>query len=90
MRTLFVVFAVLAVSTAAQARCVCECVSGHVEHICESAIDIPPICAPTICPIVPPSIAPIETPALPPLGTTSCHMTQVWNGYGYVWQRLCD
>lgn len=63
MRTLFVVLAALAVSTAAQARCVCECVNGHVEHICESTIDIPPLaligidppCAPGMDP--PPSCA---------------------------------
>jgi hypothetical protein len=28
-------------------------VNGHVERICDRTIDIPPICAPTICPIVP-------------------------------------
>jgi hypothetical protein len=90
MKVLIVVLAVLTVSTAAQAACVCECVNGHQQQLCESSIDIPAVCAPTICPIVSPSVAPIMTPMVPPIGTTSCHMAQVWNGYTYTWQRVCD
>jgi hypothetical protein len=47
--------------------------------LCTSAIDLPPICLPTICPLVPLSIQPIQPPVIPPVGTTSCEQKQVWS-----------
>jgi hypothetical protein len=80
------------VAQTASAGCVCQCVNGHVEAICQSAIDLKPICSPTLCPIVPPSLKPIESPTLPPLGTSQCHNQQVWNPTlgRYEWVRLCN
>ena len=74
------------------AACTCQCVNGHVEAICQSTIDLKPICSPTLCPLVPPSLRPIESPTLPPLGTSQCHNQQVWNASlgRYVWMRLCN
>jgi hypothetical protein len=76
----------------ANANCVCRCVNGSVEPICSSSIDLPPICAPTICPIVPPSIAPIQPPTVPPIGTSYCSQQQVLNPYTnqYEWRRVCE
>lgn len=34
---------VVASIASAEARCVCRCVNGEVQPICESAIDLPPI-----------------------------------------------
>lgn len=84
--------ALLAALTPARASCVCRCVDGEVEPICSSSIDIPPICAPSICPIAPPSIAPIRPPVLAPLGTTECRQAQVLNPSTrrYEWRRVCD
>lgn len=72
-----------------EAACSCRCVDGEVRQLCTSTFDPPVICAPRICPIASPSIEPIMPPTLPPLGTTSCRMARVWNGFAYVWQRVC-
>ena len=76
----------------AKAACVCSCVNGNNIPICESSLDIEPICPPKICPIVPPSIRPIETPSIPPIGTTHCRNEQVYNQYTmrYEWKRVCQ
>lgn len=77
-------------SSDSEAACRCVFVNGQQQQLCDSTIDLPAICAPAIAPIVPPSIAPIQSPTLPPLGTTSCGQAQVWNGYQYVWQTVCQ
>ena len=76
----------------AQAGCVCRCVNGVVQPICTNALDITPICAPTVCPITPPSITPIPAPRVPPIGTSSCRMAQVYNQRTtqYEWRELCQ
>mgnify|MGYP006279490151 CR=1 FL=1 len=76
----------------AEARCICRCVNGSVEPICDSALDIPPICGMQICPIVPPSIAPLAPLTVPPIGTTNCQMQQVLNPATgqYEWRQLCN
>jgi hypothetical protein len=77
--------------SSAEAACVCRCVDGEMQPICNSAMDLPPICPPTICPIAPPSIAPIIPPSVPPLGTSDCRMAQVCNMFGNCrWQRVCE
>jgi hypothetical protein len=78
-------------SQVAQAGCICRCVNGTVEAICQSAIDLKPLCPATLCPLVPPSLKPLEPVGLPPLGTSQCHNQQVWNPATsrYEWRRLC-
>jgi len=78
-------------STDVAAQCVCRCVSGEVQPICRSTLDIPPICAPQICPIVPPSIEPIQPPRVPPIGTKDCRQEQVYNPRTrqYEWKTVC-
>jgi hypothetical protein len=75
----------------ASAMCVCRCVNGEMQPICTSTLEIPPICAPTICQIAPPSVAPIPTPMVPPIGTTECAPQQVLNPYTqqYEWKTIC-
>lgn len=82
----------VALATPANARCVCRCINGQVQGVCDSAIDIPPICAPQICPMTSPSIAPIPKPTIPPLGTTSCRQVQVLNSRTnqYEWRQVCQ
>src|SRR3954453_18840949 len=36
---------------AANADCVCQCVDGQMQPLCQSSIDLPSLCAPTICPL---------------------------------------
>jgi len=80
----------LAGSTTAYAECTCQCVNGHMQPLCDSSIDLPPICPPMVCPIATPSIAPISPPTLPPLGTTSCRQARVCDPYGNCrWQEVC-
>lgn len=92
MRTIFVLLGLVLMVTSARAGCSCQCVNGQMQALCESAIDIRPICPPTICGIVPPSIRPIETPMIPPIGTRSCRKEQVQNRYTgmYEWQTICQ
>jgi hypothetical protein len=76
----------------ASAECECACVNGTVQAICQSAIDLQPICAPTICPITPPAVTPIMAPQVPPIGTSQCAPRQVYDPATgqYVWQDLCE
>jgi hypothetical protein len=78
-------------STDAFAACQCRCVGGEMQPICSSAMEIRPICPPTVCGIVPPSIAPIATPMVPPIGATTCGPQQVLNPFThqYEWRTLC-
>ena len=75
----------------AHADCVCRCVDGQVKALCQSSIDLKPICAPQVCQIVPPSLKPIQPPTLPPLGTKSCEQKQVLNPSSgrYEWKSIC-
>lgn len=75
----------------AGAACVCRCVNGEMKPICESSIDLPPICPPTVCPLVPPAVAPIQTPRVPPIGTKECRQQQVLNPNAnrYEWREVC-
>ncbi len=79
-------------STAGHAACSCTCVNGQVQAICESAIDLRPICSPQICPLVPPSIAPLQTPMVPPVGTSHCRQVQAIDRYSgqYQWRTVCQ
>jgi hypothetical protein len=81
----------LALVSQANAACVCRCVDGEMKPLCQSSIDLPPICPPTLCPIVPPRLAPLDPPRLPPLGTTECRQEQVFNPITkqYEWKRVC-
>jgi len=75
----------------ALAVCECRCVSGSMQPLCSSSLDIQPPCV-GICPIVPPSIPPIETPRIPPIGTTRCRNEQVLNPNTrqYEWREVCQ
>src|SRR5882672_32253 len=75
----------------ASAACLCRCVNGAMLPLCQTAIELPPICPPTVCQIVPPSIAPIQMPYIPPIGTAACRMVQVQNGWSgrYEWRQVC-
>ncbi len=73
------------------AACVCRCINGEMKPLCESSLDLPPICPPAICPLTPPSIAPLQPPTLPPLGTRNCTQQQVFNPLSgkYEWKTVC-
>lgn len=75
----------------ADAECVCQCIDGQMEPLCQNATDLSPICPPTICPITAPSIAPVAPPAIPPLGTSQCRQARVCDTFGNCqWQRVCN
>jgi hypothetical protein len=84
-------FLTLSSADIGNARCICTCMNGANQPLCESALDLPPICPPRICPIKPPSIEPIKLPSIPPIGTRSCRMEQVLNPYTerYEWREVC-
>jgi hypothetical protein len=82
----------LSIATVASGNCVCACISGEVQAICQSSIDVEPICAPRVCPIAPPAIEPITAPRVPPVGTSECGPRLVYDDENdqYVWTTLCE
>ena len=91
MKRLLFLFVLCFVFGKSDAACVCRCVNGEMKPICESSLDLPPICPPSICPLTPPSIAPLQPPTLPPLGTKNCSQQQVFNPLTgrYEWRTIC-
>lgn len=51
MRAALFALTILLFGGAANAACTCQCVNGQMQPLCQSSIDLPPICPPTICPI---------------------------------------
>ena len=82
---------ILVFSKLTYGACECVCVSGEVEALCESTVEIKPICAPQVCPIQLPSIKPIPAPTVPPVGTSKCEQKQVYNNstHRYEWETIC-
>ncbi len=63
---------------AADAACICKCVDGEMQPLCQSSIDLPPICPPAV------------PPSLPPLGTSQCRQARVCDNFGNCqWQQVC-
>lgn len=87
----FVLALILFMPAFALGDCYCTCVNGKNQPICESTIDLPPICAPKVCPLEPPSVKPINPPTVPPIGTETCVQQQVWdhNKRKYEWKQVC-
>jgi hypothetical protein len=91
MRSLLIGILFLMVAGSAHASCVCQCVDGQMQPICQSSIDLPPICPASICPIAAPSTAPINPATLPPLGTSQCRQARVCDTSGHCqWQQVCQ
>src|ERR1051325_2159175 len=67
----FVIALVALLLTNANASCVCRCVNGRMQPLCNSVNDMPPFCPPSsLCPIAaPPTLAPLGQPIAPPVGT---------------------
>jgi len=91
MRLWLIAALLLMMMAKTQAECVCRCVEGEMQPICESAIDLRPLCPVTVCALPLPLARPIQPPVLPPLGTTKCTQRQVLDpDIGqYEWQSIC-
>jgi hypothetical protein len=90
MRTLTAALLLLCIPTLASAECLCACVNGTMQPLCQSTLDLPPLCPATICPLATPSIAPISPLTLPPLGTSECRQARVCDTFGNCqWQQVC-
>ncbi len=90
MRFFLTLLFLLLASGAAHASCACQCVDGQMQPLCDSAIDLPPLCPPTTCPLTAPSLAPLYPLKLPPLGTSHCRQARVCDASGNCrWQRVC-
>jgi hypothetical protein len=91
MRALSVGLMLSSLGGAADASCVCACVDGHMQPICQSAIDLPPLCPLALCPLVQLSIAPLPPLTLPPLGTSQCRQARVCDRSGEcLWRPVCE
>ena len=92
MRSILLAVALLFLAAAtARAACECQCVNGRMQPLCESSIDIRPLCGSTICPIdVAPAMAPLNPPTPPPLGTAQCRQARVCDTLGRCeWRQVC-
>ncbi len=92
MRLVLAILFGLVLAPEASASCVCRCVGGEMQPLCDSSIDIPPLCPAATCALPPPSIAPVAPLRLPPLGASHCSQQQVLNPHTsrYEWHRLCE
>jgi hypothetical protein len=75
----------------ASASCQCTCVNGQAKAICQSSLDVAPVCPPRVCAIPPPSMRPLDAPRTPPAAAKQCRMEQVLNRANnrYEWQQVC-
>jgi hypothetical protein len=81
----------IASTVPATANCICQCVDGKMQPLCNTHLAVPPICPPTICPIMTPSIAPINPPTIPPIGSTLCRQARGCDSFGNCeWRQLCQ
>jgi hypothetical protein len=91
-RLLLAAVLTLLLTAESQTACLCRCVDGEMQPLCESSIDVPPVCPVTVCAIVPPSVRPIQPLGIPPLGTSQCSQRQVLNPITrqYEWRSVCN
>lgn len=91
MRLLLTAALLLYLTATSHAECVCRCVDGQMQPICESTIDLRPLCPVMVCALPLPQSKPIQPPVLPPLGTTKCTPRQVLDPDAgqYEWQSVC-
>jgi uncharacterized membrane protein YeaQ/YmgE (transglycosylase-associated protein family) len=74
----------------AGAECVCQCVDGKMQPLCQSSIDLAPVCPAAVCPIAAPSIAPLKPATIPPIGTSQCREARVCDTFGNCqWREVC-
>lgn len=92
MRSLLAGAFALLLTAEAQASCVCRCVDGEMQPLCESSLELPPICPLTVCTLVPPSVEPMQPLGIPPLGTSQCSQHQILNPSTrqYEWRSVCS
>ena len=92
MRLLLIMAFTVWLMAESQAACVCRCVDGEIQPLCDSSIDLPPICPVTACALVPPSVKPIQPLGNLPLGTSQCSQRQVLNPSTrrYEWRSVCN
>jgi len=50
MRLLLIALFALVLTFESKTACVCRCVDGAMQPLCESSIDLPPICPAAACP----------------------------------------
>ena len=93
MRNLMVTLILLNLTGVADAACRCVCIEGYStpQPLCDSSIEVRPICAPRVCPVAQPSVPPVQAPVVPPVGTTNCQQEHVFNPFTgqYEWKTVC-
>ena len=91
MKQLVVFLLSMVEATSAMSACRCACVSGEMQSLCSSSLDLPVMCV-GLCPLAPVSLAPLPSLQLPPLGTQQCVQKQVLNPNTrqYEWRSVCQ
>jgi len=92
VRLLLTVVLASLLTAESRAASVCRCVDGEMQPLCESSVDVPPVCPVAVCAIVPPPVRPIQPLGIPPLGTSQCSQRQVLNPTTrqYEWRSVCN
>ncbi len=92
MRLLLTVVFAVWLTAECGAACVCRCVDGEIQPLCDSSIDLPPICPITVCAMAPSSIKPIHPLGNLPIGTSQCSQRQILNPITrqYEWRSVCN
>jgi hypothetical protein len=76
--------------SAAEAACTCQCVDGQIQPVCDSGINRPMVCPPTVCRPPEPSVAPVIPPNVQSLGGSECKQAQVCDASGKcTWEQVC-
>lgn len=82
---------ILGAASVASADCECYCIDGEVASVCETAMDLEPVCSALICPPLPLEPEPIPDLVQVPVGATECRQHQVYDKFmdKYEWVMLC-
>lgn len=91
MRSVLFALALLLIGgSAAEAACTCRCVDGQMQPVCDSGINPPQVCSPTVCRPPKPSVAPVIPPNVLLLGGSECKQAQVCDRSGKcTWEQVC-
>ena len=91
MRSVLFALALLLIGgNAAKADCTCRCVDGQMQPVCDSGINPPKVCPPTVCRPPKPSVAPVIPSNVLPLGGSECKQAQVCDASGEcTWEQVC-
>lgn len=94
MKKIILLFGICGIMSA---ECVCSCVNGRVEALCDNSFEMRPMCEMRLCeqemppPFKEPEMMFDDAVRLPEFGTNKCSNERVYNEMTnqYEWQVIC-